>query len=404
MSSEKGYIKSLDGIRAIAIILVMSFHAEITYFGWFGVQLFFVLSGFLITGILWKEKQTQSSLQYKFKKFWTRRSLRIFPLYFGYLLFIGLSYLLFHFPSYYSYYAPYLFTYTFNYTRSLPQWQGNPLFTHLWSLCIEEQFYLFFPLIMFLCPPKFIKYLMVIIIALSPLSRFALGEYYKSKGLTPEVVADAVYWNTLSHLDAFFMGGIIPVLSLSKKIKKPHFIFFAAIIIAFAAGLINFLTVNSGHSYLNDIGYNHGQSELYQHVWQYTCLNLVFASFILLLVSNYSNRFINFVRKSFESNWMVRIGKVSYGMYIFHWAILVYFYNRFFHTDNIYFKLVLFIPYVIIVYLFAEVSFRLYESKFLKFKDRLSFKKQSADKVSLAMPIKDSVSVLKEVSDGKFTG
>jgi peptidoglycan/LPS O-acetylase OafA/YrhL len=402
MSSDNGYIKSLDGIRAIAIILVMSFHYDMTYFGWFGVQLFFVLSGFLITGILWKEKQSQSSLQYKFKKFWTRRSLRIFPLYFGYLLFVGLSYLLFHFPSYYSYYAPYLFTYTFNYTRSLPQWQGNPLFTHLWSLCIEEQFYLFFPLIIFLCPPKFIKYLMVIIIALSPISRFALGEYYKSKGLSPDVVADAVYWNTLSHLDAFFMGGIIPVLSLNKKIKKPQFIFFGAIAIAFTAGLINFLTINSGHSYLNDLGYDHGQSKLYQHVWQYTCLNLVFASFILLLVSNYSNKLTAFIRKSFESNWMVRIGKVSYGMYIFHWAILVYFYNRFFHADNIYFKLVLFIPYVIIVYLFAEVSFRLYESKFLKLKDKLSFKKQPADKVSLAMPVKDSV--LKEVPDGKYTG
>ena len=254
---------------------------------------------------------------------------------------------------------------------------------------------------MFLCPPKFIKYLMVIIIALSPLSRLVLGEYYKSKGLSPDVVADAVYWNTLSHLDAFFMGGIIPVLSLNKKIKKPQLIFFAAIAIAFTAGLINFLTINSGHSYLNDLGYDHGQSKLYQHVWQYTCLNLVFASFILLLVSNYSNRLIAFIRKSFESNWMVRIGKVSYGMYIFHWAILVYFYNRFFHTDNIYFKLVLFIPYVIIVYLFAEVSFRLYESKFLKLKEKLSFKKQPADKVSLAMPVKDSV--LKEVPDGKYT-
>src|ERR1700755_2707069 len=121
MSANNGYIKSLDGVRAIAIILVMSFHAEITHFGWFGVQLFFVLSGFLITGILWKEKQNVAPLSFKFKKFWVRRSLRIFPLYFGYLLFISLCYLFFHFPSYYSNYAPYLFTYTFNYTRSLPQ-------------------------------------------------------------------------------------------------------------------------------------------------------------------------------------------------------------------------------------------------------------------------------------------
>ena len=53
---SNSYIKSLDGIRAAAIILVMTFHAGINHFGWMGVQLFFVLSGYLITGILWKEK------------------------------------------------------------------------------------------------------------------------------------------------------------------------------------------------------------------------------------------------------------------------------------------------------------------------------------------------------------
>lgn len=391
MSNDNGYIKSLDGVRAIAIILVMSFHADLTYFGWTGVQLFFVLSGFLITGILWKEKQAQTSLAYKFKKFWTRRSLRIFPLYFGYLIFVSLSYIFFHFPSYYSYYAPYLFTYTFNYTRSLPQWQGNPLFTHLWSLCIEEQFYLFFPLVIFLCPQKFTKYLMLTLIVLAPLSRYLLGEYYKSKGLTPDVVADAVYWNTLSHLDAFFLGGLIPVFSLSKKIRKPQRIFFASLLLVIVAGLINFKLIKSGNSYVRDLGYNHGESLMYQHVWQYTCLNFVFASFILCLVSVNANKFILFIRRTLESNWMVRIGKVSYGMYIFHWAILVYFYNRFFHSDNIYIEAILFIPYVICVYLFAEVSFRLYESKFLKLKDRISFKKKPTDKVSMAMPAKDPV-------------
>jgi len=244
---------------------------------------------------------------------------------------------------------------------------------------------------------------MVIVIALSPLSRFILGEYYKSKGLTPDVVADAVYWNTLSHLDAFFMGGIIPVLSLNKKINKPQRILFVSTLIAFCAGLLNYIYTESGSFYFNDLGYDHGQTQLYEHVWHYTCLNLLFASFLLLLVSNYSNRFINYVRKGLENNWMVRIGKVSYGMYLFHWAILAYFYQRFFDSENLIIRILLFIPYVIIVYLFAELSFRLYESKFLKLKDKISFKKHS-DKVSVALPVKDTGSVLKEVPDGKYTG
>ena len=400
MNATTGYIKSLDGVRAIAIILVMSFHAEITHFGWFGVQFFFVLSGFLITGILWKEKHIDTPLSFKFKKFWVRRSLRIFPLYFGYLLFISISYIFFHFPSYYSNYAPYLFTYTFNYTRSLPQWQGNPLFTHLWSLSIEEQFYLFFPLIIFLCPPKFIKYLMLIIIAISPLTRFLLGEYYTHKGLTPAVAADAVYWNTLSHLDAFFMGGIIPVLSLDKKIKKPQLVFFISLAIALVAGIFNFIYTDSGGYYFNDLGYNHGQMQLYEHVWHYTCLNFLFASFILCIISIHSTKIFASIRSALENKWMVRMGKVSYGMYLFHWAILVYGYNRVFSTENLALKTLLFVPYVLIVYAVAELSFRLYESRFLKLKDSLFTKKKNAKKtVQVLSPVTDSTAVLKTISN-----
>ena len=211
---QAGYIKSLDGIRALAIVLVMSFHFEITHFGWLGVQLFFVLSGFLISGILWKEKLRPAPLSDKFKKFWVRRSLRIFPLYFLFLLAFGLIYLVAKFPSYYPTYAPYAFTYSINFSRTIEGWQTNPVFTHLWSLSVEEQFYLIFPLLMFLCKPKLIKYIMLFVILAAPAVRWFLADYYSYRGFTAEVVADIVYWNTFSHLDAFFMGGIIPVLSL----------------------------------------------------------------------------------------------------------------------------------------------------------------------------------------------
>ena len=93
-----GYVRGLDGLRALAIILVMSFHAGLNQFGWLGVQLFFVLSGFLITGILWNQKGDSNPIGFKLKKFWIRRSLRIFPLYFGVLILTGILYLFFHFP------------------------------------------------------------------------------------------------------------------------------------------------------------------------------------------------------------------------------------------------------------------------------------------------------------------
>jgi peptidoglycan/LPS O-acetylase OafA/YrhL len=365
---DNGYIKGLDGIRAIAILLVMTFHAELTHFGWMGVQLFFVLSGYLIIGILWKDKFKPDSLSYKFKKFWVRRSLRIFPLYFGYLFAISLIYLIFKVPSSFPTYFPYLLTYTFNYSLYLPDTQG-PFFTFLWSLCIEEQFYLLFPLIIFFCPPRFIKWLMVVVIVAAPLIRLLLGEYYKIRGMSPDLVANSVYWNTVSHFDAFFLGGIIPVFSLDKKINKPHWLLIGSLVTVLVAGGWNFLNSESGKYYFNDLGYNHGSIYNYEHVWHYTLLNIFFSAIILTLVSRHSAGKFMGMKKFLEHKWMISIGKVSYGMYMFHWGILVYVYAPLFPAKTIVMKLLLFAPYVLVVYLCAQVSYHLYEARFIKLKD-----------------------------------
>jgi peptidoglycan/LPS O-acetylase OafA/YrhL len=371
MKAQSNYIKSLDGTRAIAIMLVMTFHTNIFHFGWMGVQLFFVLSGYLITGILWKEKFKEEQLSFKLKRFWARRSLRIFPLYFGYLIILGITYLIAHFPSYYTTYAPYLFTYTANYTRLLHNWQGNPLFTHLWSLSVEEQFYLFFPFIIFLLPARAIKYFLPAVIILGPLTRFFVGEYYQSR-TSLSIAADAVYWNTLSHLDAFFLGGIIPIFSLDKKIKKPYLFLIVFFVIAAVAGIINFSISSHSNSYFTDLGYNH--EDKYAHVWRYTCLNLLFASLILALTS-INKRHTRYLRTFFENKYLVRIGRVSYGMYMFHWAISVYIIDHIYTNEHLVIKLLLFVPYVALTYGFAELSYRLYESKFLILKDKFFPKK-----------------------------
>jgi peptidoglycan/LPS O-acetylase OafA/YrhL len=365
-----GYIKSLDGVRAIAIILVMSFHARLTEYGWIGVQLFFVLSGFLITGILWKEKSKAEPLLFKFKKFWVRRSLRIFPLYYGYLLIIGISYLLFHFPSYFAPFFPYLVSYTANFPLLLIHRIGNPLFNHLWSLSIEEQFYLLFPLIILLSPKRFTKVFLLAIIFLSPIVRFLVGEYYKSKGYPEIIVSNGVNFNTLCQLDAFCMGGIIPVLALDNRIKKPLIIFIGGIVIAAGAGGLNYLFSEPGTNYLVDLGYNHYLIGNYQHVWQYAALNLAFAAVLLALTSTHSRQYFSWLRAAMENRWMVRIGKVSYGMYIYHWLIWVYVFMGVFRAESYLSKALLFIPYVIVVYLLSELSYRIYEVRFIKLKDR----------------------------------
>ena len=78
-------------------------------------------------------------------------------------------------------------------------------------------------------------------------------------------------------------------------------------------------------------------------------------------------------------------------MYVFHWVIVVYFYHHLFHTNNLLLKTALFPLYVLIVYIVAEISFRLFESKFLILKDKLSLKPK--DKVPYEPPIQNSIPV-----------
>jgi len=368
--ATNGYIKSLDGVRAFAILLVMSLHGEITTFGWIGVQLFFVLSGFLITGILWKDKADPGPLSFKLKKFWVRRTLRIFPLYFGFLLVTGVVYIFTHTPEGYWLYIPYLVTYTFNFTRSFAGWHWYPAFTHFWSLCIEEQFYLFFPLIILISPRWLIKVIMIGVIAAAPLVRYLLGEHFIARGFSGEPLSDIVYWHTLSHLDAFFMGGIIHVMSLERKVRRPHFLLMVSLAAVVAAGIWDYGFRRAQGSYITDLGYRIGQSEHYEYVWHYTLLNLFFSSLILVLVSEHMRgRFIR-LRLFLQNKWLVNIGRVSYSMYIFHWLVWAFLFKPYFNPEHSVIKILLFLPYLATVYLLSEVSYRIYEVHFIKLKDR----------------------------------
>jgi peptidoglycan/LPS O-acetylase OafA/YrhL len=113
------------------------------------------------------------------------------------------------------------------------------------------------------------------------------------------------------------------------------------------------------------------------------------------MISVHSPAGFSRMRRLFETNWLVRIGKVSYGMYLFHWAIMVYFYKRFFPDGPVWRDVLLFIPYVVIVYLLAELSFRVYESRFLVWKEKLT--------ASRALPAEHKAGIAEGVAtvDGK---
>jgi peptidoglycan/LPS O-acetylase OafA/YrhL len=121
-------------------------------------------------------------------------------------------------------------------------------------LSIEEQFYLIFPFLIFLCSPRLIRTLMWVVIAGTPLVRYGLGIYYGAHTPDAHIAGDAVYWNTLSHLDAFCMGGLIPVMALDHKVRRPVRQLGVAALLVIVAGAFNYLWMDTGHRYITDLG------------------------------------------------------------------------------------------------------------------------------------------------------
>jgi peptidoglycan/LPS O-acetylase OafA/YrhL len=207
------YFKALDGVRGIAILLVILFHYGLLGCGWIGVQLFFVLSGYLITSILLKERKT--SLSNYLKRFYWRRSLRIFPLYYLYLLVILGAYLSLKIPPAFADQWPYLFTYTYNVRHILPNYDGSPLLIHLWSLSVEEQFYLIWPALVFVFAARRFKPLLLGIVVVVPLLRLLTSLYLTHLGSTPVYLGTVLYTITPFQIDAFATGALVSaVLSI----------------------------------------------------------------------------------------------------------------------------------------------------------------------------------------------
>lgn len=200
------YLPQLDGIRAIAVLMVFVSHwipwAYQASFPWgnFGVDLFFVLSGFLITDILLQSRryveEDGQSLFLTLRQFYIRRILRIFPLYYTFLLVYALAV-----PSPVNGLTPWLWTYTLNLFRVLVDntWEG-PI-SHLWSLSVEEQFYLVWPWIIVLTPRRFLFPVLLLSVAVGPAVKMILAMH--------EVSEQAIRFFTLSRLDTLALGGLL---------------------------------------------------------------------------------------------------------------------------------------------------------------------------------------------------
>jgi peptidoglycan/LPS O-acetylase OafA/YrhL len=313
--SQREHLPALDGVRGIAILWVVlhnfsvvdsgTFHslpghalAAFLSAGWSGVTLFFVLSGFLITGIL---LDSQKSPHY-FRNFYVRRVLRIFPLYYTVLAIAFLLWpLLAPMPSRLAedaQHQAWLWTYLSNWV--MPYDKTTKVFPHFWSLAVEEQFYLLWPFLLYRLSPRAVVRLCLGVAVVS----LAAREWMTHARFSTE----ALYTFSVARMDALALGGA--AAAALRVTAWRDALLRAAPKVAAAGGLLLLVTavVDRGLPRIGPITLTYGDT-------------LVAVSFTLLVLGAASADLAG-LRGAWLRPWrsasLATLAKYSYGMYVLH--------------------------------------------------------------------------------------
>jgi peptidoglycan/LPS O-acetylase OafA/YrhL len=308
----------LDTFRLLAFLTVFLFHAHLLPVGYVGVLAFFVLSGFLITPILVDMREELDVRRY-FLSFYGRRTLRIFPLYYFYLGVLGavaaMGFATQRMPAAIGQVADqilYALTYSYDFFHASRAFSFSPLLTHFWSLAVEEQFYLVWPLVVFCVGSRRLKPVLLALVIAGPLLRLAEGAIVTSHtpGLFGGPFDTLIYVLPFSHLDAFALGGY---LALYGRTPSPALLASYAVVLA-AVGLVTERFTGGGAGLT--LGYGPFMAGAGKYVWGYTAVNLLFGGLLLVI------RDRRFMPRLVEQPALVYLGKISYGLYVYHFAVL----------------------------------------------------------------------------------
>jgi peptidoglycan/LPS O-acetylase OafA/YrhL len=367
------YFKNLDGIRFFAALMVMLQHLSdykgnpgvdlsnvekgmVSSLGSHGVTLFFVLSGFLIFSLLFVEKQYTHTIQ--IKSFYVRRILRIWPLYFGFglLSILGIDYvfkmlgLSIDTPA--SINLIYLFTFSIN-LQLIFATINKGIIELYWSVCIEEQFYLMAPWLV----KKANNFLGISLglIAIGIGSKFLLDYLITSGTIHTNNHINPLYTFTTCWFDAFGMGILAAYFNFNKNI-------YGKIKGVVENKLIQAIVIFLAFLYVTNVL---PKAQIIDKYFFSTVASVLFA--YIILAASTGNFIFNF-----ENSFLRRMGRYSYGMYVWHSSIiqvLLLLLMRWFTRDNrIVFEILYPLLSVTIVVIVAGLSYELYEKHFLKLK------------------------------------
>lgn len=361
---------AIDGLRGFAVLLVIWFHSSyfvtigmeeqlggITYgyyllsiLGETGVDLFFVLSGFLITGILIDTAHDK----HVFKNFYIRRSLRIFPLYYMvtglfliyFFVMIGVENLdvtraLLH--------LFYLQNWTFEHNQD-----QFMLLDHTWSLAVEEQFYLLWPLVFlsfYKGSVKDVIFICLSAIAISWGLRIYLSNMEQYKW---------AYFFTVSRMDGLALGALLSVLCARHRgAIEGGMKFLPFVMLALAAGILCLLF--SQEAKIDS-----------QHIMIQYGLILFSVLYVSLLAYVFLSKDQNLIKRIFSMKWLREVGRVSYGMYLFHNPIMMIGARMLYSYKLPYMQahLILLGVGLILTFALAFLSYHLFEKRLLGLKKK----------------------------------
>jgi peptidoglycan/LPS O-acetylase OafA/YrhL len=328
MMATGARVTALDGLRGMAILLVMLYHQTIavgstpvdrfvgfwTLAGWAGVDLFFVLSGFLITGILLDAKRSS----HYFRNFYARRILRIFPLYYAVVAFSLL--VLPHIPNWKSDVLGriqgdefFYWTYLSNISIAIHNAFRHGILDISWSLAIEEQFYLTWPALVLLLDRRQLMRLCICV--------FFGAIVWRVSSLAAGTPPIAVYVLAPGRLDALAVGAFIALAArsgagLESYTRQARYTLMASSIVFLAIGILD------------------GGFDPYARGVQtvgFTALAVMFGSLLLLSVTA-SPQAIG--RRLLQQPVLVAFGKYSYALYLFHLPIRAIVRDRIYGPDQ----------------------------------------------------------------------